>query len=103
MFNIKCIKSKVSKCQYYLTKHGEQERQNDSITIAEIEEALINGIILEQYEDDLRGESCLVAGFSEAGKPIHIVCGKFENDLVLITVYIPTPPKFITPYERGIK
>ena len=103
MFNIKWIQGKVTNCQYYLTKHGEQERQNDSITISEIEEALINGLILEQYEDDLRGESCLVAGFTHAGKPIHIVCGKFEDDLVIITVYIPTPPKFKTPYERGTK
>lgn len=23
-----------------------------------------------------RGESCLIAGFTEAGKPIHVVCGK---------------------------
>jgi len=44
--------------------------------ISEVREALINGIILEQYEDTGRGESCLVAGFTDIGKPIHIVCGE---------------------------
>ncbi|MGR3179203.1 MAG: hypothetical protein ACUZ8E_14215 [Candidatus Anammoxibacter sp.] len=35
------------------------------------------------------------------GKPIHIVCGEMEGELVIITVYIPSPPKFKNPYERG--
>ncbi len=83
------------------TKHGDQERQNDNLTIAEVEEALLAGRILEQYEDTGRGESCLIAGFTTQGKPLHIVCGEIENRVVIITVYIPTPPKFTTPYERG--
>jgi hypothetical protein len=61
------------------------ERQNDNLTIAEVEEALLGGRILEQYEDTGRGESCLVAGFTESGKPIHIVCGMREDWLVIIT------------------
>lgn len=101
MFDINWIHLKVHKSEYYLTKHGEQERQNDNLTISEIKEALLNGLILEQYEDDVRGESCLVVGFTNLGKPLHIVCGKFNEDLAIITVYIPTPPKFKNPYERG--
>ncbi|MGE0086136.1 MAG: DUF4258 domain-containing protein [Desulfococcaceae bacterium] len=45
--------------------------------------------------------SCLVAGFANSGKPVHIVCGKFDGDLAIITVYIPAPPKFRNLYERG--
>ncbi len=101
MFDINWIQGKVGQCGYYFTKHGEQERQNDNLTIAEVEEALLNGMILEQYEDDIRGKSCLVAGFANSGKPLHIVCGEFEGDLAIITVYIPTRPKFKSPYERG--
>lgn len=68
---------------------------------AEVEDALLNGRILEQYEDTGRGESCLVAGFTLAGKPVHIVCGRRDDVMAIITVYIPTPPKFKNPYERG--
>lgn len=48
-----------------------------------------------------RGESCLLVGFTDAGKPVHVVCGRLGIALVIVTVYIPTPPKFKNPYERG--
>ena len=86
-----------------MSEHGDQERQNDNLTLAEIEEALLTGRILEHYEDTGRGESCLVAGFTQMGNPIHLVCGARGDWLVIITIYIPRPPKFKTPYERGEK
>ena len=101
MFIIESIQERVSKNEYFFSKHGDQERQNDNLTINEVEEALLSGRILEYYDDTGRGESCLVVGFSETGKPIHIVCGSRGDWLVIITVYIPSPPKFKTPYERG--
>lgn len=36
-----------------------------------------------------------------SGKPVHVVCGSRGDSLVIITVYIPSPPKFKNPYERG--
>ena len=99
--DIETIKHKVKNSDYYFSKHGDDERKNDNLSIAEIEEALLNGRILEAYKDDIRGESCLVVGFTNDAKPIHIVCGTRDEILVIITVYIPTPPKFKNPYERG--
>ena len=101
MFEIEWIQGRVKKEEYYFSKHGDQERQNDNLTVAEIEEALLAGRILEQYKDTGRGKSCLVVGFTEAGKPVHIVCGQRGDWLAVITVYIPRMPKFRTPYERG--
>jgi len=40
-------------------------------------------------------------GFTKYGKPIHIVCGEMGGDLVIITVYIPTAPKFKNPWSRS--
>jgi hypothetical protein len=100
MFEIDWLQERVRKGEYYFSKHADQERQNDNILIAEVEEALITGRIIEQYEDSGRGESCLVAGFAKDGKPIHIVCGKRGDWLAAITIYIPRPPKFKTLYER---
>ena len=101
MFKLKWIHEKVQKSYYYYSKHGDQERQNDNLTLAEVEEALLSGKILEQYKDEGRGDSCLVGGFAKSGKPIHIVCGKRGDCLVIITVYIPRPPKFKTSFVRG--
>lgn len=94
------ILERVKKEEYYFSRHGDQERQRENLTIAE-EEALLSGRILEQYEDTGRGQSCLVVGFTSSGKPVHIVCGERGMQLVIITVYMPLPPKFKTPYERG--
>jgi hypothetical protein len=40
-------------------------------------------------------------GVYRRGKPVHVVCGAMGDWLVIVTVYIPTPPKFKNPYERG--
>ena len=98
---IEVIKRKIKDENYFFSKHGDDERKNDNLTISEVEEAILNGQILESYDDDQRGKSCLVVGFTSLGKPIHIVCGTSNEVLVIITVYIPTPPKFKNPYQRG--
>ena len=103
MREIEWIQERVRRGEYYFSRHGDQERQNDNLTIIEVEEALSTSRILEKYVNTGRGESCLVAGFTNTGKPIHVVCGERGNWLVVITVYIPSPPKFKTPYERGEK
>ncbi len=101
MLQIEWIIEKVREDNYFFSKHGARERQNDDLLIAEIEEALISGRILEHYENTGRGQSCLVVGFTKSGKPIHVVCGERGWQMVVITVYIPLPPGFKTPYERG--
>ncbi len=101
MITIDWIKQAVRDGVYRYSRHGDQERQNDNLTLAHVAQALLNGRILEQYEDTGRGVSCLVAGFTDNGIPIHIVGGCMGKTLVIITVYIPTPPKFKNPFERG--
>ena len=83
MFDIEWIKNKIKNDEDYFSIHADQERQN------------------EQYPDTGRGESCLVVGFTNNGKPVHIVCGERNDKVIIITVYIPLPPKFKNPYERG--
>ena len=100
MINLEWIVSKVTTDDYILSQHADEERMNDNLMISEIEESIMGGSILESYPEDKRGSSCLIVGFTKQGKPIHTVCGKNSDKLVVITVYIPTPPKFITPYER---
>ncbi|MDD5267610.1 MAG: DUF4258 domain-containing protein [Methylococcales bacterium] len=101
MIPIDWIKQAVRDEAYRYSRHGDQERQNDNLTLAQVAQALLNGRILEQYADTGRGLSCLVAGFTDSGIPIHAVCGSMGETLVIITVYIPTPPKFKNLFERG--
>lgn len=95
------IKNLIRRNHYVYSVHAEVERKFDSLTFAEVEDALLNGEILEHYPDTGRGESCLMVGF--AGEtPVHIVCGWRGSKIVLITVYVPGPPKFVDPWTRGV-
>lgn len=94
------IRQAVQRGEYELSLHADEERLNDHLTIEDIEEALRSCEILEQYPDDPRGRSCLVLGFS-GGRPVHVVCGKTRQEkLFLVTVYIPTEPKWKDPRTR---
>lgn len=99
--HVEVFEFKVINGEYFYSRHGDAERQNDNLSLLDVEESIINGRILEEYGDTGRGESCLLAGFANNGKPIHVVCGFDGDDLIIITVYIPKPPKFKNPYERG--
>jgi hypothetical protein len=98
--DIEEIKVKVRADQYVYTYHADVERKADELTFAQVEQALLNGKILEQYPDTGRGESCLVVGLAE-DTPIHTVCGWHGEKVAIITVYIPRPPRFVDPWTRG--
>lgn len=94
------IREAVRSGDYELSLHADEERLNDRLMITDLENVLRSCEILEQYQDDPRGESCLVLGFSE-GRPVHVVCGKTRQDkLFLITVYRPSEPKWKDPRTR---
>lgn len=100
--NTEKIRAKIRRSEYVYTHHAEVERREENLTFVQIEQALLNGEILEHYPDTGRGESCLIVGF--AGElPLHVVCGWRGEKVVLITVYIPCPPKFIDPWTRGAR
>lgn len=94
--DIEEIKAKVHANDYIYSHHADLERRADDLTLAQVEDALLTGEILEQYPDTGRGESCLAVGFS-GDISIHAVCGRHGDKVVLITVYIPGPPQFVEP------
>ena len=98
---IREIQEKVRKGEYEISFHAEKERYAEDITIPDLETAILNGGILEDYPDDPRGPSCLVLGYSQ-NRPIHIVCGHTPIKWIrMVTVYIPRPPKWIDEKIRG--
>jgi hypothetical protein len=79
---------------YPLTSHAEREREADTITIVELEEAFGSDAVelLELYSDDPRGPSGLFLGFTNHQRPIHAVIGLSDPGvIVFITLYRPDP------------
>lgn len=98
---VEWIRRQVKSGHYFFSHHGDDECQAENLTILEVEESLLRGVILEEYPDAGRGESVLMVGFTNEGKPIHYVYGRRGKDMVIVTTCFPTPPKFKNPHERG--
>jgi hypothetical protein len=95
------IQERVRNNQYLYTLHADEERREDGISIADVEQAILGGLLLEDYPNDRRGPSCLLYG-PAANRPVHVVCGRNSAGwLVVITVYVPTLPKWKSPTERS--
>ena len=71
---IREIKDKIKRSEYEISFHADKERYAENITIADLETAIDNSEIVEDYADDPRGPSCFILGYSQK-HPIHIVCG----------------------------
>ncbi|MDY0082617.1 MAG: DUF4258 domain-containing protein [Ignavibacteriaceae bacterium] len=100
---IQFIKDRIKTGDYEISFHAEEERYAEDISIDDIEAAILNGEILENYSDDPRGKSYLILGYSEK-KAIHIVCGLTTLKSVrIITVYLPALPKWIDERTRKKK
>lgn len=97
--DIEAIKIAVRDGSFVFSTHADQEAADEDIDIAEVRDAILNDEILEQYEDTGRGPSCLILGFV-SDRPIHVVCGWRRDTVVIITVYVPKPPKFENPWTR---
>ena len=55
--DIEKIRKLVAEGKYEFSKHAERERELDMITTEELEDALRNCDIIEDYPDDPRGSS----------------------------------------------
>lgn len=94
---------KVLKGNFYLSHHAQIERGEERIRIDDIVAAISSGQEIEPYPDDPRGESCLIVGQGLDYRWIHVLCGNFyEEDFLIITVYIPKLPKWEDPFTRRV-
>jgi hypothetical protein len=86
-----------------LTIHGHQEMVAEDIATVELLSALSRCTVLENYPDHKRGACCLVCGQADSGRYLHVVCSTDRPELIIITMYEPKPPKWETPFKRGIQ
>ena len=59
------------------------------ISPGEVEAVIAKGTIIEEYPEDARGHSCLLLGFGEGNRPLHVVCSPKDEYLAVITAYVP--------------
>lgn len=74
-------------------------RPDRMITTTEIKTAIGRGEIIEDYPEDIRGHSCLILGFGDNNRAIHIVCAPKDEYLAIITVYLPDSNQWTSDFR----
>jgi len=94
------IKALATAGRYQLSSHVTARMAQHEITLAEMLEVIAIARLLENYPTFYQGPACLIYGDTTARRPIHIVCSTTLPTLILITVYVPTSPKWLAPMQR---
>ena len=84
---------KIKQRHYEFSKHAVDQSIIRDISVAELEEAMAGkSEVIEDYPDDKYGPSCLILGYTKAGRPLHIQCSYPSRPLIkIITLYQPDP------------
>ena len=72
----------------------QMSRLDRMISTADIRAVVFNGDVIEDYPEDARGHSCLLLGYDESPRPIHVVCSPKVDYLAIITAYVPGPAQW---------
>lgn len=78
-------------------------RPDRLITTTEVRRVIAEGKAIEDYPEDVRGHSCLILGFGDGGRPIHVVCAPKTDYLAVITAYLPDPSVWPGDFEARIR
>jgi hypothetical protein len=78
-------------------------RPERMISTAEIRTVIERGEIIEDYPEDPRGHSCLLLGFGENDRPIHLVCAAKDDYLAIITAYLPDEDEWSSDFRVRLK
>lgn len=84
-----------------VTVHTHQEMVEEDISFAEIREVLLDGRVVENYPKHKRA-CCLICRKTSCGRYVHVVCTTSFELAIIITVYEPKQPKWVTPFQRRL-
>jgi hypothetical protein len=78
----------------------QMSRPTRMISGAEVETVALQGELIEDYPNDPRGHSCLLLGFGDDDRPVHVVCSPKDDYLAIITAYLPDPAQWSEDFKR---
>jgi len=82
---------------------SQMNRPERMITPQEVRQVALAGELIEEYAEDARGHSCLMLGWGDENRPVHVVCAPKEDYLAIITAYIPDPARWSDGFRTRIK
>ena len=90
------IQYKMSKGMFEFSKHAVDQSIIRNISVQELQEAMTFGELIEDYPDDKYGPTCLLLGFTQKNRPLHVQCSYPSRPLVkIITLYEPDANRWV--------
>ena len=83
MKTLEQIRQQLHAGAFEFSRHAFKRAIERNISDREIQAAGQNAIIIENYPDDKYSPSCLLLGYSETGRPLHLQVSMAEVDLGL--------------------
>ena len=91
----------MSAGEFNFSLHALKRVVERNISEIEIKQVGMNASIIEEYPEDKYAPSCLLLGFTQAGRPLHIQVSLADTDLVkIITLYEPSAEEWIDYSQR---
>lgn len=84
------MRERIRTKQYVMTLHAEEEKEDDALSIFDVEHAILTGEILERQQDQHSGEwKYLITGQAIDDQVVTTVCKlSVTGKLIILTVYI---------------
>ena len=90
------IRRQLTAATFEFSRHALKRVVERNISELEIRQAGPEVRIIEDYPDDKYSPSCLLLGFTQAGRPLHLQVSYLESDLLkIITIYEPGPSRVV--------
>ncbi len=95
MKTLRQVHSQLSAGDFDFSRHALRRVVERNISEREIRQAGQQATIIENYPGDKYAPSCLLLGFTQAGRPLHIHVSLADTDLVrIVTLYEPSPSEW---------
>ena len=95
------LQARIARGEFELSRHAEARLSERSLTIADLQEAVATGAVIEDYPAAHYFPCCLIFGITSGGRPVHVVCTYPARPLVkIITAYEPDATEWQDNYRR---
>ena len=101
MKSLETLQNQLSMGEFNFSRHALKRVVERNISDQEIKQAGAQATVIEDYPDDKYSPSCLLLGFTETGRPLHLQVSLAETGLArIITIYEPDPNEWVNFSQR---
>ena len=98
-FRDEILRAARQKVLFTLHALNQMNKPDRMISEDEVKGVVLEGEVIAEDSKDPRGASCLILGWPEKQRPIHVVCAPKSDYLAVITAYVPSPEEWEADFK----